>query len=183
MNLNDIFLNEISEINKNIDKASKNLDIYTKENICMNNESEYVLDKNKVEEGSMLSLSDELRIMVKEKLKKKLLIEFISRYSNGETKLDSSTLDDRIKQFELLYGNAPFDEDEDEDKDVIVIFGQNFILDYVIRKPINEQKEIYFNAILESLTRQGFTREQISEGLNSLSSQLYNLENSNVNVR
>ena len=74
MNLNDIFLNEISEINKNIDKASKNLDIYTKENICMNNESEYVLDKNKVEEGSMLSLSDELRIMVKEKLKKKLLI-------------------------------------------------------------------------------------------------------------
>lgn len=66
---------------------------------------------------------------------------------------------------------------------MIVTFGQNFILDYVIRKSIEEQKQIYFNAILESLKRQGFTREQINEGLSNLSGQLYNIENEIINVR
>lgn len=180
MEVNKVFLDEISKINKNIENANKKLDEYTEKYIRFNNESKPAL--NNIQEGEMLNLSDELRILVKEKIKKKLLIQFISKYSNNEIN-NSIDLDNQIKQFEMLYGNAPFDEDEDEDKDVIVIFGQNFILDYVIRKNIEEQKTIYFNAILESLKRQGFTREDINEGLSSLSGQLYNLENETINVR
>lgn len=180
MELDKIFLNEIAKINNNIEKANKNLDKYTEENIRLNVESKPVF--NSLEEDNVLSLSNELRILVKEKLKKRLLVEFISKYSVNGVKTDLS-LDNSIKQFETLYGNAPFDEDDDEDKDMIVIFGQNFILDYVIRKSIEEQKQIYFNAILESLKRQGFTREQINEGLSNLSGQLYNIENEIINVR
>lgn len=180
MELDKIFLNEIAKINNNIEKANKNLDKYTEENIRLNVESKPAF--NSLEEDNVLSLSNELRILVKEKLKKRLLVEFISKYSVNGVKTDVA-LDNSIKQFETLYGNAPFDEDDDEDKDMIVIFGQNFILDYVIRKPIEEQKQIYFNAILESLKRQGFTREQINEGLSNLSGQLYNIENEIINVR
>lgn len=180
MELDKIFLNEIAKINNNIEKAKKNLDKYTEENIRLNVESKPVF--NSLEEDNVLSLSNELRILVKEKLKKRLLVEFISKYSVNGVKTDVA-LDNSIKQFETLYGNAPFDEDDDEDKDMIVIFGQNFILDYVIRKSIEEQKQIYFNAILESLKRQGFTREQINEGLSNLSGQLYNIENEIINVR
>lgn len=180
MELDKIFLNEIAKINSNIEKTNKNLDKYTEENIRLNEKSKPIF--NNLEESSMLNLSDELRILVKEKIKKKLLVEFISKYSPNGVKTDT-LLDNSIKQFETLYGNAPFDEDDDEDKDMIVIFGQNFILDYVIRKPIDEQKQIYFNAILESLKRQGFNREQINEGLSKLSGQLYNIENAVINVR
>lgn len=64
MELDKIFLNEIAKINNNIEKANKNLDKYTKENIRLNVESKPAF--NSLEEDNVLSLSNELRILVKE---------------------------------------------------------------------------------------------------------------------
>ena len=159
MNIKDLFLAEFSKINNNIENNTKNL-------------SKILPGYLEIDSEELLNLSDELKYLVHEKLKKELLIEFISKYSNRDDKITNSTINDRIKQFEALYANAPFDDDYDEFKYLITIFDDNYESSNIIDKTIDEQKQLYFNIILESLKSKNFNDEEIGIELTNLLQEL-----------